>query len=302
MEFVTLSTLPGIIGRYLMMLKVTDILDIAIMVFVFYKALTLIQSTRAASLLKGVLVFLAALMLSMVLNMNSINFIMNQLVRWGVVALIVLFQPEIRRILEEVGSRRFIAFFSRAEAGTAVEQAIDQTVLACTEMSQSRTGALIVFERENLLDDMVRSGTPPALSLLTVNAYVATDSLIIPMSPEILSLLGVSQIKETIESVRSYYNSRLRVLGILLNKFSARLTLNREVLEMAEQIAAQLDTRVFQSKIRGSVSVAESPAHGVSVLDYAPRSKPSLDFEALCEEIAGGFIPHGGRRTDGEVR
>ena len=150
MEFVTLSTLPGIIGRYLMMLKVTDILDIAIMVFVFYKALTLIQSTRAASLLKGVLVFLAALMLSMVLNMNSINFIMNQLVRWGVVALIVLFQPEIRR---------FIAFFSRAEAGTAVEQAIDQTVLACTEMSQSRTGALIVFERENLLDDMVRSGT-----------------------------------------------------------------------------------------------------------------------------------------------
>ena len=159
MEFVTLSTLPGIIGRYLMMLKVTDILDIAIMVFVFYKALTLIQSTRAASLLKGVLVFLAALMLSMVLNMNSINFIMNQLVRWGVVALIVLFQPEIRRILEEVGSRRFIAFFARAEAGTAVEQAIDQTVLACTEMSQSRTGALIVFERENLLDDMVRSGT-----------------------------------------------------------------------------------------------------------------------------------------------
>lgn len=159
MEFVTLSTLPGIIGRYLMMLKVTDILDIAIMVFVFYKALTLIQSTRAASLLKGVLVFLAALMLSMVLNMNSINFIMNQLVRWGVVALIVLFQPEIRRILEEVGSRRFIAFFSRAEADTAVEQAIDQTVLACTEMSQSRTGALIVFERENLLDDMVRSGT-----------------------------------------------------------------------------------------------------------------------------------------------
>ena len=125
----------------------------------FTRLLTLIQSTRAASLLKGVLVFLAALMLSMVLNMNSINFIMNQLVRWGVVALIILFQPEIRRILEEVGSRRFIAFFSQTEAGTAMEQAIDQTVLACTEMSQSRTGALIVFERENLLDDMVRSGT-----------------------------------------------------------------------------------------------------------------------------------------------
>ena len=159
MDFITFSTLPGIIGRYLMMLKITDILDMAIMVFVFYKILTLIHSTRAASLLKGVLVFLAALMLSTILNMNSINFIMDQLVRWGVVALIVLFQPEIRRILEQMGSRRIIAFFTHTETGNTLEQTIGQTVLACTEMSQSRTGALIVFERENLLDDMVRSGT-----------------------------------------------------------------------------------------------------------------------------------------------
>ena len=158
-DVLTIATLPGTIGRYLMMLRVRDLLDMAIVGFVFYKILTLMKSTRAASLLKGVLVFLAALMLSTILNMNSINFIMDQLVRWGVVALIVLFQPEIRRILEEMGSRRFIAFFSKTEAGSAVEQAIDQTVLACTEMSQTRTGALIVFERENLLDDMVRSGT-----------------------------------------------------------------------------------------------------------------------------------------------
>ena len=158
-DVLTIATLPGTIGRYLMMLRVRDLLDMAIVGFVFYKILTLMKSTRAASLLKGVLVFLAALMLSTVLNMNSITFLMDQLVRWGVVALIVLFQPEIRRILEEMGSRRFIAFFSKTEAGSAVEQAIDQTVLACTEMSQSRTGALIVFERENLLDDMVRSGT-----------------------------------------------------------------------------------------------------------------------------------------------
>ena len=158
-DVLTIATLPGTIGRYLMMLRVRDLLDMAIVGFAFYKILTLMKSTRAASLLKGVLVFLAALMLSYILQMRSITFIMRSLVSWGVLALVILFQPEIRRILEEVGSRRFIAFFSRTEAGTAVEQAIDQTVLACTEMSQSRTGALIVFERENLLDDMVRSGT-----------------------------------------------------------------------------------------------------------------------------------------------
>ena len=153
------AVLLAVSGRYVMMLEITDILDMAIMVFVFYKILALIHSTRAASLLKGVLVFVAALMLSYILDMNSINFIMNQLVRWGVVALIILFQPEIRRGLAEVGSRRFMAFFTRTETSSAVEQAIDQTVLACTEMSASRTGALIVFERENVLDDMVRSGT-----------------------------------------------------------------------------------------------------------------------------------------------
>ena len=82
------------------------------------------------------------------------------MVEWGVLALIILFQPEIRRVLEQMGSRRIIAFFTNSEAsGTTLEQTIGQTVLACTEMSQSRTGALIVFEREILLDDMVRSGT-----------------------------------------------------------------------------------------------------------------------------------------------
>lgn len=139
--------------------------------------------------------------------------------------------------------------------------------------------------------DFIIIDTPPALNVLTVNAYVATDSLIIPMAPEVLSLLGVSQIKETIESVRSYYNSRLQVLGILLNRFSPRLRLNREVMELAEQIAGQLGTKVFQSKIRASVAAAEAPAHGVSVLDYAPRSNPALDFESLCDEIAGRDFP-----------
>ena len=148
--------------------------------------------------------------------------------------------------------------------------------------------------------DFIIIDTPPALNILTVNAYVATDGLIIPMAPEVLSLLGVAQIKETIESVRGYYNPRLQVLGILLNRYSARFNLNREVLEMAGQIAAQLETRVFDAKIRGSVAAAEAPAHGVSVVDYAPRSNPARDFEALCDEIAGSRFPGTGRTGGAE--
>ena len=153
------AELPAVVLRYLLTIQITDLLDIAIMVFVLYKVLVLVQSTKAASLLKGLFVFFAALLLSYLFQLHGIYYIMSTMANMGILALIILFQPEIRRVLEQMGSRRFIAFFSHSEAGNVMEATIGQTVLACSEMSQSRTGALIVFEREILLDDMVRSGT-----------------------------------------------------------------------------------------------------------------------------------------------
>lgn len=149
----------AVIIRYLQTIQITDVLDIGIMTFVLYKVFTLVQSTKAASLLKGLFIFLVALVLSAVFKLNGINYIMSRMVELGVLALIILFQPEIRRILEQMGSRRFIAFFTHTASVDAMETAISQTVMACADMAQARTGALIVFEREILLDDMVRSGT-----------------------------------------------------------------------------------------------------------------------------------------------
>ena len=151
--------LPGILWRYLMLIQISDVLDVAIMVFVIYKVLSLVQSTKAANLLKGLFVFFAVLMLSGLLKLHSITYILRAMVEIGVVALIILFQPEIRQILEQMGSRRFTSLFVPAASVTGLEQTIAQTVVACTEMSKTRTGALIVFEQEILLDDMIRSGT-----------------------------------------------------------------------------------------------------------------------------------------------
>ena len=156
---VRFAEVSGWILRYLLSIEISDILDIALMAFILYKIFTLVQSTKAASLVKGLMIFLAALVVSSALHLNGINYIMRSMANLGLLALIVLFQPEIRRVLEQVGSRRFTALFIHEETVGAVEQAISQTVLACTEMSQTRTGALIVFEREMQLDDMVRSGT-----------------------------------------------------------------------------------------------------------------------------------------------
>lgn len=149
------------LGRGMLTIRVTDILDILILVLVIYKLLTLVKTSRVASLLKGVFIFLAVLWLSTIFKLHAISYVMSRMVDLGVLALIILFQPEIRRVLEQVGSRKLnvFGFFSRGEAVSTVEHTISQTVLACTEMSKSRTGALIVFERELRLDDMVRSGT-----------------------------------------------------------------------------------------------------------------------------------------------
>lgn len=133
--------------------------------------------------------------------------------------------------------------------------------------------------------DYIIIDTPPALNILTVNAYAAADHLIIPMAPEILSLLGVTQLRETIDSVRKSLNPTLNVLGIILTKFDKRTLLAREVRELAENVASSMGTRVFGIPVRPSVTVAEAPAHGLSIFDHSPYSNPSRDYEKFVEDV-----------------
>ena len=158
--------------RYLTLIRITDLLDIAIMSFAIYKLLSLVRSTRAENILKGIVIFILALWLSSLLNLRGINYIMSYVVEWGVLALFIVFQPALRRGLEQLGSRniRLLRILAPQQQSSELERAIDQTVLACTEMSKSRTGVLIVFERKILLNEVLRSGT-------TLDAAVSSELL-----------------------------------------------------------------------------------------------------------------------------
>ena len=149
------------IGRYLSLLKITDLVDVAIIVFLVYKLLSLVKSTRAENILKGVGIFLLALWLSTALELRAVSYILSHVVEWGILALIILFQPEIRQILERLGSKniRLMRVFRPEKEITELEKAIDQTVVACSELSRTKTGVLMVFERDINLDDIVRTGT-----------------------------------------------------------------------------------------------------------------------------------------------
>ncbi len=135
------------------------------------------------------------------------------------------------------------------------------------------------------LYDYIVIDTPPALGILTVNGYAAADYLIIPMAAEILSLVGLIQLKDTVEGVRGNLNPDLEVLGILLTRYNRRTHLARDVEEMAGAVAQQIETTVFDSKIRSGVAIAEAPAHGRNILDYAPRTNVAKDYLAFVKEV-----------------
>lgn len=149
------------IGRYLTLLKFSDILDMAIIIFLIYKLLSLVKSTRAENILKGVGIFLLAVVLARALELRAVSYVLSHVMEWGILALIILFQPEIRQILEKLGSKnlRFMRVFRPEAEITELEKAIEQTVTACSELSRTRTGVLMVFERNINLDDIVRTGT-----------------------------------------------------------------------------------------------------------------------------------------------
>ena len=146
---------------FVLSLQFWDILDILVITFLIYHLLLLVRRSNASRLLKGVLFVIVALWFSTE-RLKVFNYLLSFVVEWGVLAMFILFQPEIRRILEQMGSSSipFLDIFKKPPVGRQIiENAIEQTVSACGDMSKSRTGALIVFERHIQLDDALRSGT-----------------------------------------------------------------------------------------------------------------------------------------------
>ncbi len=141
-------------------ISITDVADVAIVAYIVYRILILVRRSRTAQVAKAILLLLVALALSAWLPLRVIYFVLSNLLTMGALALIVVFQPEIRRFLEQLGSSSLGDMFSREEAPPEVEAAIAQTVQAYTSLSRDKVGALMVFERKVPLDDIIKTGTP----------------------------------------------------------------------------------------------------------------------------------------------
>ena len=148
------------IGNLISTIGFADIVDILIVAYLIYKVIDLIRKTSSYNLARGLLVLLIALWLSGMFKLAMINYLLRKAVDIGLIALVIIFQPELRKLLAKMGSRNFYGFFSsKAHETSEIDAAITQTVLACEQMSKTKTGALILFERNMKLNDIMATGT-----------------------------------------------------------------------------------------------------------------------------------------------
>lgn len=163
-------------ARYIPDVEITDILEIAIIAFVVYQILIWIKNSKAWFLLKGIIVILAFMLFAMLFEMDTILWIAQNALGIAVTAVIIVFQPELRRALEELGRKRFITAVlpfdsNKSEEGVITEKTVSEVVKACFEMSKVKTGALIVFQNKLSLNEYTRTG-------IDVDAIVSSQLLI----------------------------------------------------------------------------------------------------------------------------
>lgn len=140
---------------------ITDVIDILIVAYLLYRAAKLIKDTSAARIIRGVLVLLVMMQVAEWLHLNTISYVFKNTMTWGIIVLAIVFQPELRRILEQMGKSKLSSIIADRDGGglSDIESAVVQTVEACSSMSWSRTGALMVFERTDTLSEIVKTGT-----------------------------------------------------------------------------------------------------------------------------------------------
>ena len=171
----------------------------------------------------------------------------------------------------------------------AMDIIISSILLSGIELEFTKTGREYLL-KEALkpiqdLYDYILLDTPPALGILTINAFTASDSIIVPMLSDIFSLQGIAQLYETVERVKKYCNPNISIAGILLTKYNPRTLLSREIRGTVDLIARDLGIRVFDSFVRGSIAASEAQSVQKSIFDYSPRSNAARDYGRFLDEL-----------------
>ena len=144
---------------HLLSIQIVDALDIIIVAFLIYKIIPVFKATNTARIAKVVVIILAIAWLTGVAKLHTLNFVLNQFLSIGLLALVILFQPELRRMLDHLSGVKLKKFLGSQKPEQEMVPVISQTVAACEAMSKARIGALIVFARDSVLEEYFKTGT-----------------------------------------------------------------------------------------------------------------------------------------------
>lgn len=132
--------------------------------------------------------------------------------------------------------------------------------------------------------DVITIDCPPALNILLVNALIAADVVIIPLTADMYALQGLYQLKQSIQDAQRY-NTGLKIGGVVFTRHNARTILARDLTDVITDKCGELDIPVYKTTIREGVAVREAQTQRMSIFDYAPKSKPAKDYMQLIKEI-----------------
>lgn len=144
---------------YLRTISFIDVVDILLVAYILYRVMKLLKDTSAERLIKGILVLAVALLLATAMQLTAISYLLRSVFTIAPFLLVLIFQPELRRIIEQLGKGNVSRLFLTTGDPDATAKAIDATVEACGDMSKTKTGVLIVFERQERLGEIVATGT-----------------------------------------------------------------------------------------------------------------------------------------------
>lgn len=263
-------------------IAVTDVIEIAIIAFLFYYMLVWIKNTRAWTLLKGVLVILIFIMLAAIFQMNTIIWIAEKLVSVAVIAIAVIFQPEMRKALESLGRHkllmRFFNFEGTKTIGKFSDKTISELVRACFEMGKVKTGALIVVEDEMMLSEYERTGIAVdgiVSSQLLINIFEKNtplhDGAVIVRGDRVVSATCYLPLSDSLTLSKDLGTRHRAAVGISEVSDSMTIVVSEETGRVSIAIGGELYRNVDADFLKNKLTFLQKREADISVLELVKR-------------------------------
>ena len=253
---------------------VTDVIEIIIIAFVLYHIMVWVKNTRAWMLFKGIIVILIFLLIAALFQMNTILWLSGKVVNIAAIALVIIFQPELRNALERLGRKNFLtAFFSfdfqKASTVRFSEKTITEIVKACYEMGKVKTGALIVIERDVMLNEYIRTGIPLdslVSSQLLINIFEHNtplhDGAIIVRGDRIVAATCYLPLSDNMELSKELGTRHREAVGVSEVSDSMTIIVSEETgavsLAVEGTLYRNIDADFLKSKLRFAAKLSQT--------------------------------------------